>query len=143
MGAGIPAQERVVGGRLSTPSLRQSANGAQVLEQVPEAGNSMPLGGGYELTREGSKWWRWGLPEARCAARCAARWQTTIWRQPPPGVVSRDAAPRSPAWPEQVPELGASWEEEDCWGTTVFCPVQEAIPRIGAAARGSGTEYGG
>ena len=39
--AGVPAHKRVVCQHLAAPRSRQRADCAQVLEQVPEAGNSM------------------------------------------------------------------------------------------------------
>ena len=49
LGAGIPAQERVVRGHLAAPCSRDSADCTQVLQQVPEAGDSMSLSAGHTL----------------------------------------------------------------------------------------------
>ena len=54
----IPANEGVVSWQLRAPGRRRSADSTQVLQQVPEAGNGVPLGGMHQLSR---RWrgWRW------------------------------------------------------------------------------------
>ena len=48
----IPADERVLSRQLRVPCLWRSASRAQVLQQVPEAGERVPLSGRHQLSRQ-------------------------------------------------------------------------------------------
>ena len=66
----IPADEWVLRWQLQAPCRRRSADGAQVLQQIPETGDSVPLGGRHQLSWR--RWgWRW-VPTARGAVSCLA-----------------------------------------------------------------------
>ena len=49
---GIPTDERVRSRQLLLPCRRRRADSAQVLQQVPEAGNGVPLCGRHQLSRQ-------------------------------------------------------------------------------------------
>ena len=65
---GIPTDERVLSRQLLLPCRRRRADSAQVLQQVPEAGDGVPLCGRYQLS--GCGWGRRGVAAAGGAVGC-------------------------------------------------------------------------